>query len=590
MQTSQPNTGEPSTVPSAQSNPPQQPASKTPVQHCQYYTSNHVPALQNMSDLDGLDGAKLDEAVLQRIRVAVKHTANVIKQRLGDSPSTAINVLRLMWTNDVFSKLSTDFQLRDSGLAEKPTEEKWARFLSVLLKAGFYNCASFDELYQLVTEYGDINQLLPIETFVAMKKGLSAAPSEIISGDDINSVNGWEELLTKITSPFIHPGCAVMIDDDHFDSQAERTRSGPLLLADAACSAYLKFITAVSVRREVSDMFSSSVLRVLDRLKTNDRKPDWICCERGYASFPVPVIERLKAENIHVFDTARTGLEHQRSDTPDPFNVDGKDGVSRFLQRVFNMPNDDSNHTALQSRQMKYIDTSRSNNLSLSQMITMRFLNYLVYNAYVVHRVLAVYDIVDETHHSCTTTCTDKHCASAVLHLLHKEWNTVSLRRFVADINRSIATDGPTCLLFQRLSLHASVSVVVVPHRTHDTSQSDNVDQAAQLERHHTKLSSCVLRKPWPKRHRKKYADIEPWKSQRLCTDLVHDVQHLHKPRACVLCTDFERGKPAANSKRRQTSFGCTGCDGIPLCVRPERDGSRTRSCFSKWHANQLVG
>lgn len=44
---------------------------------------------------------------------------------------------------------------------------------------------------------------------------------------------------------------------------------------------------------------------------------------------------------------------------------------------------------------LTHIESGRGSNLNVSQFVTLRFLNYLVYNAYVLHRVIAVEDIID---------------------------------------------------------------------------------------------------------------------------------------------------------------------------------------------------
>lgn len=66
-------------------------------------------------------------------------------------------------TLDVMTHLFKAIQSLQHGLAS-----------FVLLKAYFYTCVSFNELHDMPDEYGDISQLLPKSTFMAMKKGLSA--------------------------------------------------------------------------------------------------------------------------------------------------------------------------------------------------------------------------------------------------------------------------------------------------------------------------------------------------------------------------------------------------------------------------------
>lgn len=172
---------------------------------------------------------------------------------------------------DVFCKLADDFQLDDSGLELEPTFTVWASFLAVVLKGCFFNCASFSEMYSFKEEYGDTTDLMPESTFMAMKRGLSCSGTP---GDDQRILNSdydleagqdrtkglepWEALLTKLTIQFVPSSAAFMIDDDHFETQADagametqknpkKGRSGPL--GDAMCLADIRLITAVTVRR-----------------------------------------------------------------------------------------------------------------------------------------------------------------------------------------------------------------------------------------------------------------------------------------------------------------------------------------------------
>lgn len=308
---------------------------------------------QHLRDLEVLDDACLDHATLKRIRSAVGHAAFAVRRKLNGKEPTAVNMLKLMWPREVLCRLADDFQLQDSGLESEPTFGVWTSFLSVILKGCFYNCASFSEMYSFKKEYGDTNALLPEETFMAMKRGLSCSKTP---GDDQRVLNGdydleagedrtkdletWEALVTKLSYPFVPRAAAFMIDDDHFETQADpgalatqknpkKGRSGPL--ADAMCVADIRLITAVSVRRRESNALVVSVLRLINRLDGVGKKPRTIFFDRGYSL--MNVIAALHSEGVSVFGTARDFELHTNKHGPFIFK-DNKDGPTQLYKHT----------------------------------------------------------------------------------------------------------------------------------------------------------------------------------------------------------------------------------------------------------------
>lgn len=459
--------------------------------------NNNQPAAISVNqtyNLTATDDEATDKANLQQLRTALAFTQKKALEKLQGNEPTPTNIIRMFWNEHVFSKLSTDFQLQDSGMQESPSVDDWTQFLSVVLQASFFNCASFDELYEL-EEYGAISSIMRKCKFMAMKKGLSSSKVpgdkqvqlnsdyDLVTGEDrMGDLEEWEKLLSTISSPFVEKESCMMIDDDRFSSQADagaiatqtnskESRSRPL--GDAACTSDLQMIVVVSVRRRESETNITSV-----------------------------------------------------------------------------------------ERYMSEIDAGRNNNLTLSQSKVLRFLYYLLYNAYVIHRVLAVHPISGQNSHATEDP-------TAVLSRIKKEWEEFGIRRFVSQINRSIRVKGAQLLRPHTLGVSA------------DAVEDKSGDEAPGIG-----VPSSDNRKSWPKRHRLVYADREPWKSQRLTSEWPHDVRYHGRPLPCVLCTTFERGKPVG--KKRQTSYSCSGCDNIPLCIKPDPNGQR-RSCFARWHSIQRL-
>lgn len=82
------------------------------------------------------------------------------------------------------------------------------------------------------------------------------------------------------------------------------------------------------------------------------------------------------------------------------------------------------------SRYLKNIESGIIN-LNLSQFVTLQFLNYLLYNSYVLHLLMSVEEILDAHRQGGNSD-------GQVLGLFHCEWKSLSQIGFVADINSSI--------------------------------------------------------------------------------------------------------------------------------------------------------
>lgn len=302
-------------------------------------------------DITVLDDDNIDAAALERVQVLVTHVTTTARRKLEGKDATPTNLLKLMWTRTVFNLLVDNFQLRDCNLPNEPTYLMWASFMGVILKSSFYNCASFAELYDCTAEYGETSNLLPEKTFMAMKRGLSASATpgddqrvlnesyDFDAGDDrTGDYSEWEELLTKLAAPFLPSRSFFMIDDDHFETQADagavatqknpkKGRSGPL--GDVACVADIRLISAVSLRRREDNALQESVRRVTGRLGKHGKKPAVIFCDRGYSTYSV--IAALREDDISVFGTSRDF--HSRTNPNGPFEfLDRKDGPTKLLR------------------------------------------------------------------------------------------------------------------------------------------------------------------------------------------------------------------------------------------------------------------
>ena len=300
-----------------------------------------------------IDEDDLNAATQKRIQTSVAAVASFARRKLFTKPPTPVNILKLMWPRNFFCLLADNFQMRDTGFKEEPSFPMWSSFLAVILKGSFYNCCSFRELYDLVEEYGDTTTLMLEATFMAMKRRLSASKTpgddqrvltesyELGAGEDrTGDFERWEQLLTNTTAPFLPEKGMHMIDDDHFETQAnagaiatqqnpKKGRAGPL--ADAACLADLRLISAVSMRRLEESSLISSVRRVLERLESHRKRPSVIFCDRGYSSFPV--LAALWAEGVSVFGTGRD--YEARTNVHGPFAFkDHRDGITQFTVRA----------------------------------------------------------------------------------------------------------------------------------------------------------------------------------------------------------------------------------------------------------------
>ena len=142
------------------------------------YAWKYEFAYNDMAERCVLDDEAMDRVTLRRLRYAVLVARNVSISELDDEAPTAINLLRLFWNEKVFLKITSDFQLPDSGLKKNPTVDEGTRFLSVVLKDCFYTCASFDELYHMENEYGKTDNLMEKEIFMACLLYTSPSPRD----------------------------------------------------------------------------------------------------------------------------------------------------------------------------------------------------------------------------------------------------------------------------------------------------------------------------------------------------------------------------------------------------------------------------
>lgn len=84
--------------------------------------------------MEVIDESSMDEAGLTIMREELMHVTSAVKQKLGRKPSTPVNILKVLWTTDLFSMLIENFQQYEWGLDEAPTYIMWAKFLTFLLK------------------------------------------------------------------------------------------------------------------------------------------------------------------------------------------------------------------------------------------------------------------------------------------------------------------------------------------------------------------------------------------------------------------------------------------------------------------------
>ena len=194
----------------------------------------------------------------------------------------------------------------------------------------------------------------------------------------------------------------------------------------------------------------------------------------------------------------------------------------------------------------------------MNQFVALRYLNYFVYNAYVLHRCINVEPLLKAGKGKGKD-------AQSVLESFHRTWKQISIRGFVANINRAIAADGTATLIPDMFKVG-------------DGGGVDEVAEEVNL--------TAADKRPWPKRNRRKLTDVEPWVSQRLSKAWPHEMRYGDKKRACVACTMFENERPV---KRVKTSaFVCSGCDNVSLCTKPPKD-SRRKSCWTRWHSNKTI-
>lgn len=495
------------------------------------------------------DGCTIDLAKLQKLRRSVLHAATAIERKLGDHDATPLNILKVFWNRDVFSLLADNFQMEASKFKEEPTFIMWSKFLSVVLRGSFFNCSSFEEMYEFDEEFQFPSKIMAKDAFMAMKRGLSAMTTPVDSQKIINvdfdedhtiDVQPWELLMTKTSSIFINSSPMVMIEADRYATQADekaystqrnpkKGRTGPL--ADVACTADLRLIVAVSLRRSEENAMITSFSRLIDRLDGIGSKPSVVFPEQAYPAFPVSRALYTK------------GVSQSYPATKIRY------GPSSCLDTMAN------------------IESDRKNNLNLSQLICLRFLNYLLYNSYVLHRVLSVKSLfigfADWVEHDPKIERT--------FVAFQKQWKDVSIRSFVLQVDRSIREKGGVALL---PDIFGGVN-----HEACEDSDDVPIVQSASG----TAKGSNFIR--WPKRARREASDKEPWKSQRLSKEASHHLVFTRKARPCVACTVYEGRRP---TQKHSSNYVCVGCDNIPLCRRPPKDG-KSKSCSEKWHNNDRV-
>lgn len=458
----------------------------------------------------------------------------------------------------MFTLLADGFRLAESGLDAEPTPSMWASFLAVILKACFFTCASYRELYAMDREYGTTSCLLDEATFIKMKSGLSPSPTQeddqgilyqdydLEAGiDRTEDLELWELLISKTTMPFVPESGTVTMDDNHLETQADtrvvctqkspqKGRCGPFI--DVACLTDVHLLVATSCRQR-EESASVSARRIARRMRNHGKSPSVVFFGRGHSS-TLPVITAMHDEGVSVFGTVGYKNGARNRNGPQALRPRAKPCID------------------VMSRYMAQIESGRRSDLNLAQLITLRFVNYLTYNAYVVSRCVATADIFDsnEVQESSVDT-------------FNKAWKSVPFRVFIAAINKQIAEEG---------------SAVLIP----DSARSEQASLPDDGEEEPQDIP-ILERKKWPKRHRLKHADQEPWRSQRLDKSWPHEMRYGKKKRACVACTEYGDDKPA--QKRKFSSYVCSGCDNMTLCVRPPHDG-RGKSCWDRWHSVIRLG
>lgn len=113
-------------------------------------------------------------------------------------------------------------------------------------------------------------------------------------------------------------------------------------------------------------------------------------------------------------------------------------------------------------------------------------MTYFVYNAYVIHRCIAVVHLFDKA-------LADRLESPVSLNRFLRDLRKIlPLRFFVANINRSIKENGPEALL---ADLFGSNTASVQEKSAHDVEHSVKERETGQV-------------RPWPKRYRRRFADI----------------------------------------------------------------------------------
>lgn len=513
----------------------------------------------NPNPITVLSDEDFNDAYLKRLQSTVSHVSHVARDKLPTRNLTPVDILKLFWTREMFTLLADGFQLAESGLSAEPTPSVWASFLAVILKGCFFTCASYRELYAMDREYGNTSCLLDEATFMKVKRGLSPSPApeddqgilhqdyDLEAGvDRTGDIEPWELLVSRRAMPFVPEGGMVMMDDDHLQTQADvgavctqknpqKDRCGPFI--DAACLADVHLLVATSCRQRKESALVSSARRIVRQMRDHGKPPSVVFFDRDYSS-TLPVITAMHDEGLSVFGTVgcKNGARIRK-------------GLQALRPRA-------KPYVDVLSRYMAQIESGRRSDLNLSQLIPLRFINYLTYNAYVVSRCVATADMLDsnEVQESSVDT-------------FNRAWKSVPFRVFIAAINKHIAEEG---------------SAVLIPDSTR--SEQANLHDVGDEEPQDTPI---LERKKWPKRHRLKHADQEPWRSQRLNKSLPHEMRYGKKKRACVACTEYGDEKPI--QKRKFSSYVCSGCDNLTLCVRPPHDG-RGKSCWDRWHSVVRLG
>ena len=227
------------------------------------------------------------------------------------------------------------------------------------------------------------------------------------------------------------------------------------------------------------------------------------------------------------------------------------------------------------SRYITEIGSGRGNNLSLSQFVPLRFLTYLLYDAYVLHRAFAIEHLLKEDHAGDDP--------EGLVRNISEAWKRLSIRSFVAQINKQIREKGSDELLpgvFLETTYSPEEQMESRNGSATENEQDHGHEEEEELRISQPDTMQSVI--VWPTKNRLQKANMEPWRSARLNKTIKHEAKHLGTARACVVCTKYHKGRPV---KKAHTSvYGCSGCGLISMCRSPGTDG-RVKCCWDRWHS-----